>query len=320
MTALHLPKEVSIQSARFRSSRASNRHETKGCVVYAILLISQGRLNLSTFSTGNDPRGEPFTFIYKPSGIKAAAVLHNSWMVQQPEKPIFKPRLLVVDDEESIRTGLTDLLIYHGYDVSSVSTGEEAIVSIRERQFDAIILDLMLPGVGGYQVCNEVREKDREIPIIMLTARTADEDIINGFLHGADDYVTKPFSLRQFLLRLEAIMRRGPWRQLRQGSILLAGGVEVSIPDMQAIGSRGRVSLTRREIDLLLYLKRNESRTVGRDELLREVWGYERASAVETRTVDIHIAKLRKKIELDPKDPKIVVTLRNEGYRLVSIG
>lgn len=227
-----------------------------------------------------------------------------------------KRRILIVEDEEAIRKGLTDVLLYHGYKVQVAVDGAEAITKYTEEKPDLILLDVMLPKKDGYTVCNEIRSQDREQPIILLTAKTSDEDIITGLTLGADDYVGKPFSIRELMLRIEAVLRRSKKtiQEERQHSL-----GDMTIDRSNLVGKRGTetIEFTRREIEIIDYLKLHSDRPVSRDELLSEVWGYKRSSSIETRTVDIHIAKLRKKLEQDAKDPKRLVTIRGEGYKLI---
>jgi two-component system response regulator RegX3 len=161
-----------------------------------------------------------------------------------------------------------------------------------------------------------VRKVDRDLAVIMLTAKTSDEDIVNGLALGADDYVAKPFSIAQLVLRVKAVLRRS-----RSGAaaaqIKLAGDVEIDTRNLSGRRGAEPLTFTRREIEILSYLQRNSERPVSRDELLTRVWGYDRSAEIETRTVDIHIAKLRRKIELDAKEPRNLITVRGTGYRLV---
>lgn len=228
-----------------------------------------------------------------------------------------KLKLLIVEDEEAIRTGLADVFIFHGYDVVLAQDGRQARELLKER-YDLIILDVMLPHVDGFTLCNEIRETDREQPIIMLTAKSNDEDIINGFTLGADDYITKPFSIQELVLRVEAVLRRSA-RLKRKEQILTIGDLKIDAITLTAKSSEKdteQLFFTRREIEILQYLLNHSERPVSRGELLEEVWGYRRASAVDTRTVDIHIAKLRRKIEPNHKNPTLLVTVRGEGYQL----
>lgn len=229
-----------------------------------------------------------------------------------------KPRILVVEDEAAIRDGVADVLVYHGYDVATAADGREGLAKALSGQFDLLLLDVMLPFRDGFAICAEVRKHDREQPIIMLTAKTTDEDIVNGLQLGADDYVAKPFSVAQLVLRVKAVLRRAGVGAERPIEIRLVGGVTVDTRNLS--GSRGAEALTftRREMDILEYLHEHTERPVSRDELLTRVWGYDRTAEIETRTVDIHVAKLRRKIEADASDPKCLLTVRGAGYRLLA--
>jgi two-component system response regulator RegX3 len=229
-----------------------------------------------------------------------------------------KIRLLIVEDEPAIRTGLVDVFVYHGYDVEATADGREGLQKALSGRFDLILLDVMLPGMNGFEVCERVRAGDREQPIILLTAKGTDEDIIQGLSLGADDYVTKPFSVAQLVLRVQAVLRRARIGVELDGTLELGG--EVSIDTRNLSGRLGEelLSFTRREIDILQYLKSCADRAVSREELLSKVWGYARNLDLETRTVDIHIAKLRRKIEPDPANPRFLVTVRGAGYRLLA--
>jgi DNA-binding response OmpR family regulator len=186
-------------------------------------------------------------------------------------------------------------------------------------QYDLLLLDVMLPGRDGFSICDEVRKVDRDQPIIMLTAKSSDEDIVNGLVLGADDYIAKPFSIAQLVLRVKAVLRRSKTGAAAAAQIKLAGDVEIDVQNLS--GRRGTESLTftRREMEILEYLQRNTQRPVSRDELLTRVWGYDRSAEIETRTVDIHVAKLRRKIEVDAKEPRSLLTVRGAGYRLMVV-
>lgn len=230
-----------------------------------------------------------------------------------------KLTLLIVEDEAAIRTGLTDLFVYHGYEVDAAQDGRMGLDKALSGGYDLIILDIMLPSLDGFAICNEIRQHSREQPIIILTAKTTDEDIITGLTLGADDYVAKPFSVRELVLRVEAVLRRSA--KLRQQEMQLQIGGQLLIDTRNLMGTQAHrpepVLFTRREIEILQYLKLHNDRPVSREELLAEVWGYAKASRIETRTVDIHMAKLRRKIEPDPKEPLFLVTVRGEGYKLI---
>lgn len=226
-----------------------------------------------------------------------------------------KLKLLVVEDETAIREGLIDVLVYHGYDVDSAATGPDGLTKSLSGQFDLVLLDVMLPGVDGYTICDRIRASDRHQPIIMLTAKTSDEEIIQGLKLGADDYVAKPFSIQQLVLRIEAVLRRSRVGEQLARTLVL-DGVRIDTENLVGQSDSCEVTFTKREMDLLGYLAEHHERPVPRDELLTKIWGYARNLDIETRTVDIHIAKLRRKIEPDPKNPVNLVTVRGAGYRL----
>jgi len=226
-------------------------------------------------------------------------------------------RLLIVEDEAAIRSGLVDVFVYHGYDVDQASDGSEGLKKALSGQFDLILLDVMLPGMDGFEICNRIRAEDRDQPIIMLTAKTSDEDIIQGLSLGADDYVAKPFSVAQLVLRVKAVLRRSRIGIEMESHLRLGEDLEIDVDNLSGRRGTTELSFTRREMEILLYLKAHSERPVARDELLAKVWGYARNLDIETRTVDIHIAKLRRKIEVDSSTPRILITVRGAGYRLL---
>ena len=229
-----------------------------------------------------------------------------------------KPRILIVEDEAAIRSGLVDVFVYHGYDVDVAAEGPAGLDKALGGNFDLVLLDVMLPGMDGFEICDRLRAADRDQPIIMLTARGTDEDIIQGLTLGADDYVAKPFSVAQLVLRVQAVLRRARVGIEQQHTIKLGDSVEIDC--LNLAGSRGEevLAFTRREVELLQYLSAHPERPVSREELLTRVWGYAKDIDIETRTVDIHIAKLRRKIEPQPAEPRYLVTVRGAGYRLVT--
>ncbi|MCL4148200.1 UNVERIFIED_CONTAM: hypothetical protein GTU68_007991 [Idotea baltica] len=229
-----------------------------------------------------------------------------------------KQRLLLIEDEEAIRQGLIDVFIYHGYEVDFAADGREGLEKALTGKFDLILLDVMLPTLDGFSICNQIREKNREQAIIMLTAKSSDEDIIEGLTMGADDYVAKPFSVTQLLLRVQAVLRRSASELETNNQIKLADNVLIDCQNMSANTTNGTVIFTRREMDILLYLSAHSQRPVSRDELLNKVWGYASDIDLETRTVDIHIAKLRRKLEPDSSQPRYLTTVRGAGYRLMT--
>jgi DNA-binding response OmpR family regulator len=227
-------------------------------------------------------------------------------------------RILIIEDEAAIRTGLADALVYHGYDVDGIGEGRLGLERALSGTYDLILLDVMLPGMDGFSICEAIRKVDRRQPIIMLTAKTTDEDIITGLSLGADDYVAKPFSVAQLVLRVKAVLRRSGVGIECERAIELAGPVHIDLENLCGENGKGPIAFTRREIEILKYLSVNSGRPVSREELLNKVWGYDRNAEIETRTVDIHIAKLRRKIEHDPKEPRNLITVRGAGYRLVT--
>jgi len=228
-----------------------------------------------------------------------------------------KPRILVVEDEAAIREGLADVLVYHGYRVDAVADGHDGLKKALSGQYDLLLLDVMLPGRDGFAICDEVRKVDREQPIILLTAKTGDEDIVNGLALGADDYIGKPFSIAELVLRVKAVLRRSRSGLALAAEIRLAGDIAIDTRNLSGSRAGEPLQFTRREIDILQYLQQNSDRPVSREELLTRVWGYDRTADIETRTVDIHIAKLRRKIEPDSKEPRNLITVRGAGYRLL---
>ena len=231
-----------------------------------------------------------------------------------------KRRLLVVEDEEAIRTGLVDVFLFHGYDVEATGDGADGLRRARDGRYDLILLDVMLPSMNGFEVCEKIREGDRRQPIIMLTAKAGDEDIVNGLRLGADDYISKPFGVQELVLRVEAVLRRVLGETGADRFIDFTDGLRIDCANLDAQRGDVEIALTSREVELLQYMAQHADRAVGREELLAEVWGYARNLAIETRTVDIHIAKLRRKLELDPSQPRNLLTVRGRGYRLATSG
>jgi DNA-binding response OmpR family regulator len=228
-----------------------------------------------------------------------------------------KHKLLVVEDEEPIRIGLTDVLVFHGFEVVSAVDGRDGLRKALSGRFDLILLDLMLPGIDGYEVCERVRARDPDQPIIMLTARGADADIIRGLKLGADDYVAKPFSVAQLVLRVQAVLRRARPEPAMPVRFKLDDGTEIDAANLCACRAGACIAVTRREMELLQYLAANADRAVAAEELLHQVWGYPKQANIETRTVAIHIAKLRRKLEPERADPRLLITVRGAGYRLL---
>lgn len=224
-------------------------------------------------------------------------------------------RILIVEDEADLLRGLELNLGREGFEVLRATTGEEGLrIALRER-LDLVLLDLMLPGMGGLDVCRELRARGNGVSVIMLTAKSAVTDRVVGLELGADDYVTKPFSLAELLARIHARLRRPPDAALAPPRRCRVGELELDF-DSLTLRRRGRtLPLTAKEGELLDLLVRERGRTVGRARMLEEVWGYDPEST--TRTVDTHILKLRQKIEDDPTHPRLILTVYGEGYKFM---
>jgi len=225
--------------------------------------------------------------------------------------------ILIVEDEAAIRVGLVDVLIYHGYQVDYAEEGLSGLEKALTGKYDLILLDVMLPNLDGFKICTKIREQDKGQPIIMLTAKSADEDVINGFTLGADDYVSKPFSVTQLILRIKAVLRRSIPETTELTFIQLDKDRRVDLQNLCIQIGEENLPFTKREMEVLEFLQRNNQRPVAREELLSCVWGYAEELDIETRTVDIHIARIRRKIEKDPREPQFLITVRGAGYRLI---
>lgn len=230
-----------------------------------------------------------------------------------------KLRILIVEDEAAIRTGLIDVLVYHGYDVDFAEDGLSGLKKGQSGQYDLILLDVMLPGMDGFTICDRIRQDDRDQAIIMLTAKTSDEDIIQGLALGADDYVAKPFSVAQLVLRIQAVLRRAKISLEQEHLIQLDSDTYIDTRNLDGKKRTESLQFTRKEIEILQYLKQHCERPVPREELLNKVWGYAKDLDLETRTVDIHIAKLRRKLEHNPAEPNFLITVRGAGYKLNTV-
>ena len=224
-----------------------------------------------------------------------------------------KARILVVEDDAALLRGLLDVLVFNGYEVKGVDDGGVGLNAGIEAQFDLILLDVMLPTLDGFTICKEIRRKKPGQGIIMITAKGAEDNVIEGFKAGADDYITKPFSLREVMVRVEAVLRR-TGKNLGDEEVHYRG-IFFDGKNLKAQAKDEIVELTRREMDIIIYLHRHKDRIVSKKELLTEVWHYSDAD-IETRTVDIHMLKLRKKIATFIGDTPLISTIRGEGYRL----
>jgi DNA-binding response OmpR family regulator len=224
-----------------------------------------------------------------------------------------KARILIVEDDQAILRGLSDVLVFNGYAVHAVADGGDGLEAILDGQFDLVLLDVMLPTLDGFSICRRVREVKPSQPIIMITAKGAEDDIVTGFQAGADDYVPKPFSLRELTVRVEAILRRSG--KTLGDERIECGGISFDGRNLRAQCGGQIMDLTRREMDIMVYLYRYQDRIVSKKELLTEVWHYTDAD-IETRTVDIHMLKLRKKLSHLNEQAHLIQTVRGEGYRL----
>ena len=224
--------------------------------------------------------------------------------------------ILLVEDNVDLAFGLRATLEFEGYEVDVVSDGREANERIVEGEPDLVLLDLMLPGLDGYEVLSRLRKTGNRTPVLVLTARGEEADVLTGFDRGADDYVTKPFSTAELLARVRALLRRaGGTGEAERLPVDRFGEIEVNPASGTVIRDGESVTLTPKEFDLLVALLKRRGAVASRAELLGEVWAYANPD-VETRTVDVHVAELRRKLERDPANPQYIVTVRKKGYRL----
>ncbi len=221
--------------------------------------------------------------------------------------------ILVVEDEKEMARGLKDILEFEGYEAITVGSGREALQSISRREPDCVILDLMLPDLNGYQVCEAIRRQKCRVPILMLTAKSQDYDKIRGLEVGADDYMTKPFSVGELLARVKALLRRSV-EYAREINVAIVGDREIDVTHFRVRHGQKEHSLSHYEVELFKLLYANANQPVTRDEILEKVWGTENYPT--NRTVDNFIVKLRKKIEVDYKNPKHILTIYGVGYKL----
>lgn len=221
--------------------------------------------------------------------------------------------ILIVEDEQKIRAALRDFLEYHRFQVSEAADGLAAKQLVEGQAFDLILLDLMLPEITGEQLCSLWRQKGIQTPIIMVTAKGQEKERIGGLDLGADDYITKPFSLEEMLARIRAVLRRtDPARAV--GQTFRFGDLDVDVQALRVMRADEAIQISRREADIIQHFAANPDRVIGRDELYRQVWK-ETLTDLGTRTVDMHIAKLRARIEVDSSNPRIIQTVRGAGYK-----
>ncbi|AKV58968.1 MtrAB system response regulator MtrA [Corynebacterium riegelii] len=219
------------------------------------------------------------------------------------------PKILVVDDDPAINEMLTIVLEAEGFATESVTDGAAAVPTFRSTNPDLILLDLMLPGVNGIDICREIR-KESAVPIVMLTAKTDTVDVVLGLESGADDYITKPFKPKELVARIRARLRR---TDDEPSETLSIGDLTIDVPQHMVTRGGEEINLTPLEFDLLLEMARRPNQVHTREELLENVWGYHNAS--DTRLVNVHVQRLRSKIEHDPENPEIILTVRGVGYK-----
>lgn len=223
-------------------------------------------------------------------------------------------QILIVEDEPNMRLGLKDNLEFEGYKVSVTNDGSKGLAAIVSNHYDLVLLDVMLPELSGFDVCRIARERGVPTPIILLTAKGEEIDKVLGLELGADDYITKPFGLRELLARIKAVLRRGP--NAKKGSTeALIGKMTVNFSSYIASVDQQQVKMSHKEFEILKYLWEHRNDTVSRYQLLEDIWGYNEQPT--TRTVDNFILKLRQKVEQNPEDPQIILTVHGVGYKML---
>ena len=228
-------------------------------------------------------------------------------------------KVLVVEDDDAIREAVVDALRQAGYGVLEARDGDDGLRAALQAEYDILLLDLLLPGTDGLQILRQLKHARPTQPVIILTALGEEAQRVEGLRLGADDYVVKPFSIKELLARIEAVLRRSPERPLDVSEIAIEGGlVDLSRQEVRFRDGE-RVTLTEAEVRLLRYLAANQHRAVSRDELLLRLWGLE-PSSVRTRAIDMQITRLRKKLRDDPTTPRIILTVRGKGYMLAAKG
>ena len=230
-------------------------------------------------------------------------------------------KILIVEDEEHLADGLKFNLEAEGYEAEIAGNGDTALERLRDSTFDAVVLDVMLPTIDGFEVAKTLREREDYTPILMLTARGRPEDVLNGFEAGTDDYLAKPFDLEIFLARLNGLLRRRQWirnesKAPEAGSVITINGRTIDFENLELKNGDELVHLTLMETKLLQYLIENEGRPVSRKAILEEVWQLQEDT--DTRAIDNFVVRLRKHLEDEPNNPKIVQTVRGIGYRYVN--
>ncbi|MHC4661169.1 MAG: response regulator transcription factor [Planctomycetota bacterium] len=225
--------------------------------------------------------------------------------------------ILVIEDDDAIRQGIVDALGFHNYRTIEAATGDDGLDMAVKFDYDLLLLDLVLPKKDGFEILKEVRAMRPTAPVIILTARGEEDDRVKGLSLGADDYVVKPFSVKELLARIEAVLRRSPERPSDVQELKI-GDCIIDLARCEArFGDGERSELSERERDILRHLALNSERAISRDELLARVWRVD-PKGLATRTIDMHIARLREKLRDDPSEPRVIVTVRGKGYMLAS--
>ncbi len=227
-------------------------------------------------------------------------------------------KVLVIEDEPAILNGLKDNLESEGYKVSSASDGKEGLEKAVKEAADIVLLDVMLPGMNGFDVCKEIKSKKLTLPIIMLTAKAKEADKIMGLALGADDYITKPFSIKELLARVKAVLRRVKIHKEAKHKRIKSyefGDIKLNFTKFEAYRGKKKLKFSKREFEVLEYMIKRKNEVVSRNDLLDVVWGYEVYPS--TRTVDNFMARIRKQIEEKPSKPKYIQSIRSAGYKLV---
>lgn len=223
-------------------------------------------------------------------------------------------KILIVEDEPAMQLGLRDNLEFEGYQVSTADDGLQGLELIKSNSYDLVLLDVMLPKLSGLDVCKKIREANINVPIILLTAKGEEIDKVLGLELGADDYVTKPFSVRELLARIKAHLRRVPQQNSMEQEVQI-GKLNINFSAYTATSDLGDERLSHKEFEILKYLFENKNNVVSRDQLLENIWGYQEAPT--TRTVDNFVLRLRQKIEDQPDHPGILITVHGVGYKLL---
>lgn len=222
-------------------------------------------------------------------------------------------KILIIEDEPDMLKGLKDNLEFEGYNIDTAAEGQTGLDKILQNHYDLVLLDVMLPQISGFDICKKARKDGIETPIILLTAKGEEIDKVLGLELGADDYITKPFSLRELLARVKAILRRAA--NDTAGDIVRIGNIQVNFKNFEVKSGDEDIKMSHKEFEVLHYLYTNAGKTVDRDDLMDKVWGIN--YDITTRTVDNFILKLRQKIEADSNNPKIILTVHGIGYKMI---